>query len=71
MIDSHAKMLHMQLKEVELARMESKKIPRLFIAGELLDVDGVTGGYNFQSAWTSGWIAGRHSGLSFSTIVES
>ena len=32
---------------------------RIFIAGELLDVDGLTGGFNFQAAWTTGWIAGR------------
>ncbi|QFZ92065.2 NAD(P)/FAD-dependent oxidoreductase [Synechococcus elongatus] len=40
-------------------RMESKHCPGLFFAGELLDVDGITGGFNFQNAWTSGWIAGQ------------
>jgi len=32
----------------------------LFFAGEILDVDGITGGFNFQHAWTSGWIAGKN-----------
>jgi predicted flavoprotein YhiN len=38
--------------------MESRKVPGLFLVGELLDVDGVTGGFNFQHCWTSGWLAG-------------
>lgn len=38
--------------------MESKNVPGLFFAGEVVDVDGVTGGFNFQSAWTTGWVAG-------------
>lgn len=37
--------------------MQSKKIPGIYFAGEILDVDGVTGGFNFQHAWTSAWIA--------------
>jgi hypothetical protein len=37
--------------------MESKTIPGLFFTGEVLNVDGITGGYNFQHAWASGWIA--------------
>ena len=45
------------LNEVDPNTMMSKKIPGLFFAGEVLDVDGITGGYNFQHAWTSGWIA--------------
>lgn len=40
--------------------MESKLHPRLYFAGELLDVDGITGGFNFQFAWTSGYVAGSH-----------
>ncbi len=40
--------------------MMSKKIPNLFFAGEILDVDGITGGFNFQHAWTSGWIAAKN-----------
>lgn len=47
------------LSEVDAATMMSKKIPNLFFAGEVLDVDGITGGFNFQHAWTSGWIAAR------------
>jgi predicted Rossmann fold flavoprotein len=46
-----------RLSEVDPATMQSRKIPGLFFAGEVLDVDGITGGYNFQHAWTSGWIA--------------
>ena len=47
------------LKEVDFRRMESRKQPGLHFAGELLDVDGITGGFNFQAAWTGGWIAGH------------
>ena len=39
--------------------MQSKIGPNLFFAGEVMDADGITGGYNFQHAWTSGWIAGK------------
>jgi predicted Rossmann fold flavoprotein len=48
-----------QLTEVDANTMMSKKVPGLFFAGEILDVDGVTGGFNFQHAWTSGFIAAR------------
>ncbi len=48
-----------KLNEVEANTMMSKKIPGLFFAGEVLDADGITGGYNFQHAWTSGWIAAK------------
>ena len=47
------------LSEVDANTMMSKKIPNLFFAGEILDVDGITGGFNFQHAWTSGWIAAK------------
>ncbi|AFY73489.1 flavoprotein, HI0933 family [Synechococcus sp. PCC 7502] len=47
------------LKEVEFKTMESRKCPHLYLAGEILDIDGVTGGFNFQSAWTTGWLAGQ------------
>lgn len=46
------------LREVDFRSMESKVNPGIFFAGEILDIDGITGGYNFQSAWTTGWIAG-------------
>jgi predicted flavoprotein YhiN len=47
------------LGEMNLATMESRICPRLHLVGELLDVDGVTGGFNFQHCWTSGWLAGQ------------
>jgi predicted Rossmann fold flavoprotein len=45
--------------EVDFRTMASRRCPRLFFAGEILDVDGLTGGFNFQNAWTTGWLAGR------------
>ncbi|MEC9396574.1 MAG: NAD(P)/FAD-dependent oxidoreductase, partial [Myxococcota bacterium] len=39
--------------------MESRVAPGLYFAGEMLDIDGVTGGYNFQNAWTTGFLAGQ------------
>ncbi len=48
------------LKEIDMKTMQSKLIPNLFFAGEVLDIDAVTGGFNFQAAWTSGWIAGSN-----------
>jgi predicted Rossmann fold flavoprotein len=48
-----------KLGEVDFKTMESRLCPGLFFAGELLDIDGITGGFNFQAAWTTGWIAGR------------
>jgi predicted Rossmann fold flavoprotein len=47
------------LGEVNLATMESRAVPGLYLAGELLDVDGITGGFNFQHCWSSGWLAGQ------------
>lgn len=47
------------LREVNFKTMESRLVPHLYFAGELLDIDGITGGFNFQAAWTTGWIAGR------------
>jgi predicted flavoprotein YhiN len=47
------------LGEVNLATMESRRLPGLHLVGELLDVDGITGGFNFQHCWTSGWLAGQ------------
>lgn len=46
------------VSEVDSRTMESKLIPRLFVAGEILDLDGPIGGYNFQSAFSTGWLAG-------------
>lgn len=48
-----------RLSEVDANTMMSKKVPNLFFAGEVLDVDGITGGFNFQHAWTSGFIAAK------------
>lgn len=48
------------LKEISPSTMESKKIKGLYFAGEVLDVDGVTGGFNLQIAWSTGWAAGSH-----------
>ncbi|HUR65216.1 MAG TPA: NAD(P)/FAD-dependent oxidoreductase [Chitinophagaceae bacterium] len=51
-----------KLVEIDPNTMMSKKVPGLFFAGEVMDVDGITGGYNFQHAWTSGWIAAKSIG---------
>ncbi len=48
-----------QLSEVDANTMQSKLVPHLYFAGEILDVDGITGGFNFQHAWTSGYIAAK------------
>ena len=47
------------LKEIDLATFSLKKYPNLFLAGEVLNIDAVTGGFNFQAAWTGGWIVGQ------------
>ena len=47
------------LSEIDFKTMESKLLPGLHFAGEILDIDGITGGFNFQAAWTTGFIAGR------------
>lgn len=46
------------LAEVDSRTMESKRVPSLYLAGEILDLDGPIGGYNFQAAWSTGWLAG-------------
>ena len=48
-----------KLAEIEPETMQSRLVPGLFFAGEIMDVDGITGGFNFQHAWTSGWLAAR------------
>lgn len=48
------------LKEIDFKTMQSKICPGLYFAGEVLDVDGITGGFNFQNAWTGAWIAAQH-----------
>lgn len=47
------------LSEVDPQTMESRKVKGLYFAGEILDADGITGGYNFQHAWSSGWVAAK------------
>jgi predicted flavoprotein YhiN len=46
------------LGEVDSRTMQSKLVPGLYLAGEVLDLDGPIGGYNFQAAWSTGWLAG-------------
>lgn len=47
------------LKEIDLTKMESKIVPNLFFAGEVIDVDGITGGFNFQNAWSTAWVVAQ------------
>jgi predicted Rossmann fold flavoprotein len=47
------------LDEINFKTMESRACPGLYFAGEIVDIDGLTGGFNFQAAWTTGWLAGR------------
>jgi predicted Rossmann fold flavoprotein len=47
------------LKEVEVSSMQSKVCKNIYFAGEVLNIDGITGGFNFQSAWTTAYIAGK------------
>ena len=51
-----------KLNEIDPNTFQSKRQPNLFFAGEILDIDGITGGFNFQNAWTSGWIAANSIG---------
>ena len=46
------------LDEVDSPTMRSKLVPNLYLAGEVLDLDGPIGGFNFQAAWSTGWLAG-------------
>jgi len=50
------------LQEIDIKTMESRRVEGLFFAGEVLDIDGITGGFNFQSAWTTGFVAGKNCG---------
>lgn len=47
------------LPEVDLKTLESRRCPGLYFAGEILNIDGITGGFNFQNAWTTSWLAGQ------------
>lgn len=55
-----------RLDEVDFKTMQSRRVDGLFFAGETLDIDGVTGGFNFQAAWTTGWLAGTALGQKLS-----
>ena len=48
-----------KLNEVDFKTMQSRLVENLFFAGEVLNIDGITGGFNFQSSWTTGWLAGN------------
>jgi len=57
-----------RLNEVHFKTMESRLCQNLYFAGEVLDLDGLTGGFNFQAAWTTGWLAGRAMAAETGTI---
>lgn len=57
------------LVEVDLKTMESRLCPQLYFAGEILNIDGVTGGFNFQNAWTGGYIAGTSVALKLRSVL--
>ena len=48
------------LSYIDLHTLESKVCPHLFFAGEVLDIDAITGGFNLQAAWTTGYVVGQH-----------
>lgn len=60
-----------KLREVNFKTMESRICPGLYFAGEVLDIDGITGGFNFQAAWTTGWIAGQTMAASLRNAISS
>ncbi|TAH27565.1 MAG: NAD(P)/FAD-dependent oxidoreductase [Cytophagales bacterium] len=51
------------LEQIDMHTMSSKKHSGIYFAGEVLDIDGITGGFNFQAAWATGWVAGKNIGL--------
>lgn len=58
------------LNDIDWSDMQSKKVPNLYFAGEVLDIDGITGGFNFQAAWTTGYIAGTSAARSLTTHLS-
>lgn len=58
-----------RLGDVDFKTMQSRICPGLYFAGEVLDIDGITGGFNFQAAWTTGWLAGQAMAASMRTEV--
>lgn len=57
------------LKEINMTTMESKVCPGLFLCGEVINVDGVTGGFNFMNCWSTGFVAGESSGCRTSSLL--
>ena len=51
------------LSDINMNTMESKLHKGVYFAGEILNIDGVTGGFNFQAAWTTGYLAGKNSAI--------
>jgi predicted flavoprotein YhiN len=47
------------LQSVDMNNLQSKVVPGLYFAGEVLDIDGITGGFNLQAAWSTGYVAGE------------
>ena len=47
------------LKEIDFKTMQSRIMPNLYFCGEVLNIDGITGGFNFQNAWSTAWIASQ------------
>jgi predicted flavoprotein YhiN len=58
------------LTEVDSRTMQSKLVPGLYFAGEVLDLDGPIGGYNFQAAWSTGWLAGASAAQASKDQIE-
>jgi predicted Rossmann fold flavoprotein len=58
------------LEEIDAGRMESRRCPRLFLVGEILDVDGRLGGFNFQWAWSSAWVAAQALGRALAPTLR-
>ena len=59
------------LAEVDMKTLQSRLVPGLHFAGEILDIDGITGGFNFQAAWTTGWLAGRAMAAATTTVAPA
>ena len=51
------------LDSIDMNTMQSRQEPNLFFAGEVLNIDAITGGFNFQAAWTTGFLAGKNAAL--------
>lgn len=57
----------LDLKEIDFKTMESKIVPNLFVAGEILNIDAITGGFNFQQCWSGGFLISKHLNSIYST----